>query len=109
MTQAQVSSVLSQFGYSLGTWIPFNEVPIIFLDQDGRLFTDKKTKRFNFGTDNILRIVNGKEDENGVFKDVDGNEENFKCSNFMDFDKILGFIRTVDIVGPMLYIKKPIR
>ena len=108
MTISQITSVLQGMGYSLDTWIPLNEVPIIFLDQDGRIYSNKKTTRFNFGSDSILRIAFGREDSNGIFTDVHGNTENFKSANFFDFKKIFGFIKTTEVGALLRYLPKPI-
>jgi len=115
MNVKQIESSLKKIGnYSLNSWIPFNEVSIIILDQDGRFFPNKEQYRLNFSSNGVVKIVEGALDPvSGIFKDFDGidvdSNYNGVPTGFIDYEKIWGFVRSVDILPGGIYQAKTVR
>lgn|SRR5574344_1053445 len=105
MTESQIKHVIENHGYSMNTWTDLSEFSIIFLDQNSKLFMDKKHRRYRFNTSSkTLEISNGVTVKN-IYTSNWNETSNFTPNNFISFDIIAGFIQTSKISnnGQILY------
>ncbi len=99
MTEAQITHVIGERGYSVDAWIDLADFALINMGQDTNLYTDANRIRVNFNTttDN-MEIVYGTL-SGSTFTSTSGETSSYTPESFVSFSAIIGFMRSV-IPGP---------
>ena len=107
MTIAQITYIINTtYGFPLNAWITLEDIPMINMGHMTNVYTDVKTMRFKFNTaSQNLEIVYGKDVES-VFTSDAGDTSNYTPQSFIDFAKIIGFIKSVHSGHQGTYYKK---
>ena len=97
MTPAQITHVLGSYELPINQWITLEEVfPLIHLSQDANLYIDSSRERYKFNNDDeLLEIAHGKTMSDGTFKSINNETSNYTPDEFISYDLIAGFCRTV--------------
>ena len=97
MTKTQIEHVLGSYELSINQWITLEEVfPLIYLSQDANLYIDSSRERYRFNDkDELLEIAHGKTMSDGTFKSIKNETSNYTPDEFISYDLIAGFCRTV--------------
>ncbi len=99
MTKTQIEHVLGSYELPINQWITLEEVfPLIYLSQDANLYIDSSRERYRFRFDNgaeLLEIAHGKTMSDGTFKSINNETSNYTPDEFISYDLIAGFCRTV--------------
>ncbi len=103
MESYQISAILKQKGYSMDEWSDFNRFNCVMLDQDVRIFTDRKTVRMRFNSsDKTLDVIEGRT-KSGSFVANDGTSEDdldsAEINHRIDFAAISGLIQSSKMIG----------
>ena len=103
MISSQIEKVLNNFSYDMDSWISLKEITMIVLDQDGRVFPNENLYRYKFDSENeILWVAKGYQKEDGSFVDRHNNITDYQWEDAIEFGRIFGFIRTVDLNSPFI-------
>ena len=97
MTKTQIEHVLGSYELPINQWITLEEVfPLIYLSQDANLYIDSSRERYRFNDkDELLEIAHGKTMSDGTFKSINNETSNYTPDEFISYDLIAGFCRTV--------------
>ncbi len=97
MTKTQIEHVLGSYELPINQWITLEEVfPLIYLSQDANLYIDSSRERYRFDNGaELLEIAHGKTMSDGTFKSINNETSNYTPDEFISYDLIAGFCRTV--------------
>ena len=100
MDKEMISTILTELDIAENSWVAIeNKIPLLFLSQDGNIYSDDKTQRFRFNSSKqLVEIVYGKIINNTFFS-LDNKTSNFTPDAFISYELIAGIIRSV-YAGP---------
>jgi hypothetical protein len=103
MTSSQISAILKQKGYAMDEWSDFERFNCVMLDQDVRIFTDKKTIRMRFNSSTgTLEVVEGYTKSRQFYANDETAErelDSAEVNHHIDFQAISGFIQSSKFIG----------
>ena len=108
MTKTQIVEALKYYGYTdLSNPLTLQNIPIIELDQDNRLYTDYKHYRYVIDTTSeIIEIYDGRTKGNTFIYNSSGTSTKPVKPNYqIKFDTVCSFLQTPKIteVGQVMY------
>jgi hypothetical protein len=102
MTKTELTSALSDLGYTLDTWTDLRDYSMVFLDQDPRVWVSPDTRKIKFNTTtSLMEIAEGYTDKNGNFICYTGTnaDGSYVPSVYYAFSNVVGFVRTSRMNG----------
>lgn len=106
MTKTQIEYILTQFGESPNTWSSLHNITMIMMNQDIRIFVNPSTTLFFFDSeDQIIKVVTGVYQSNGVFITHRNETSNFTPNSYIPYSQVAGIISTSKLVHNTIQLR----